>query len=305
MAIYLSDYLPDTDDYSSRQVIARGLDQGDESRHPFQLIEPEDIGRLFRPRLPFSHKGTYGHALIIAGAENTMGAAFIAAKACLHAGAGLTSLSIPSSGLTALNASMPEVMFLERKKMEHEEVLGKYAAIAIGPGLGRDQEKLLTQVLEAGKPVIADADALNMLAEHTKLLHRVPKNSVFTPHMKEFDNVFGLHRTWWERLQTAIFKARELGIVIVLKNERTFIIDKNGTVSINPTGNPAMAQGGMGDALTGIITAFCAQGYDAKTAAILGVYFHGKSGDELALNNNSVTASEVVLQLSKTIKHHP
>ena len=106
-------------------------------------------------------------------------------------------------------------------------------------------------------------------------------------------------------MQTAISKAVEYGIVIVLKNERTFIIDQNGIVFINPTGNPAMAQGGMGDALTGIISGFLAQNYDAKSAAILGVYFHGKSGDQLSTNQNSVTASEVVLQLSNTIRHHP
>ncbi|MEJ7557525.1 MAG: NAD(P)H-hydrate dehydratase [Pedobacter sp.] len=305
MAIYLSDYLPDTDDYSVRQVVARGLDKGAESRHPFQLIEPEDIKRLLKPRLPYSHKGTYGHALIIAGAEDTMGAALLSAKACLHGGAGLTSLSMPSSGLTALNTLMPEVMFLDRNKLEYGHVLEKYTAIAIGPGLGLDKEQLLSRVLDAGRPMVVDADALNILAEHPKLLQKITRGSVFTPHMKEFDTLFGAHKTWWARLQTAITKAREFEILIVLKNARTFIIDKDGSVLINPTGNPAMAQGGMGDALTGILTAFCAQGYDSRTAAILGVYFHGKSGDELAANNNSITASEVISQLSKTIKHHP
>jgi ADP-dependent NAD(P)H-hydrate dehydratase len=307
MAIYLSDYLPDTDDYSLRQVVARGLDKGEENRHPFQLIESEDISRLFKPRLPFSHKGTYGHALLIAGSEDTMGAALISAKACLHAGAGLTTLCMPASGLIALNTSMPEVMYLDRQKLEQGAgiTLKKYQAVAIGPGLGKDQKQLLTEVLAAGQPIIADADALNMLAEQSKLLQHLPKNSILTPHMKEFDTLFGQHKTWWDRLQTATFKAKEYGVVIVLKNERTFIIDQKGVVFINPTGNPAMAQGGMGDALTGIITAFVAQGYEAKTAAILGVYFHGKAGDELSNEYNSVTASEVTLQLSKTIKRHP
>lgn len=307
MGIYLSDFLPDTDDYSLRQVVARGLDKGEENRHPFQLIESEDISRLLKPRLPFSHKGTYGHALIIAGSADTMGAALISAKACLHAGAGLTSLSIPESGLTALNTSLPEVMYLDRNRLGQDArtVLKKYQAISIGPGLGTDQKELLKEVLAGGQPIVADADALNMLAEQTKLLQELPRNSILTPHMKEFDRLFGQHKTWWDRLQTGISKAKEYEIVIVLKNERTFIIDKRGVVFINPTGNPAMAQGGMGDALTGIITAFIAQGYEAKAAAILGVYFHGKAGDELAKQHHSVTASEVALQLSKTIKHHP
>ncbi|RZK68194.1 MAG: NAD(P)H-hydrate dehydratase [Pedobacter sp.] len=307
MAIYLSDYLPDTDDYSLRQVVARGLDKGEENRHPFQLIESEDISRLFKPRLPFSHKGTYGHALLIAGSEDTMGAALISAKACLHAGAGLITLSMPGSGLVSLNTSLPEVMYIDREKLLQDagNVLKKFQAVAIGPGLGKDQKEILTAIIATGQSLIADADALNMLAEQSKLLQHLPKNSILTPHMKEFDTLFGPHKTWWDRLQTASSNAKEYGIVIVLKNERTFIIDQKGVVFINPTGNPAMAQGGMGDALTGIITAFVAQGYEAKTAAILGVYFHGKAGDELAKDNNSVTASEVTLQLSKTIKRHP
>lgn len=306
MAIYLSDYLPDTDDYSLRQVVAKGLDKGDENRHPFQLVEPQDISRLFKPRLPFSHKGTFGHALIIAGAEDTMGAALISANACLHAGAGLTSLSIPDSGLISLNTALPEVMYLDRKLLNDEAMnLDRYQAIAIGPGLGIDQRQLLATILNSGKSIVIDADALNMLSEQPKWLHKIPKNTILTPHMKEFDKLFGLHKTWWDRLQTGIAKAKEYHIVIVLKNERTFIIDQNGTVYINPTGNPAMAQGGMGDALTGIIAGILAQNYDAKTSALLGVYFHGKSGDELALNSYSVTASQVILQLPKTIKHHP
>lgn len=305
MAIYLSDYLPDADEYSLRQVVAKGLDKGNENRHPFQLIEVEDIVHLFKPRLPFTHKGTYGHALIIAGAEATMGAALIAAKACLHAGAGLTSVSIPPSGLTALNTSMPEIMYLDRRKLERSNTLEKYNAIAIGPGLGVDQEELMALTLQPGIPIIVDADGLHILAENPKLLRKITRDSIFTPHIKEFDALFGSHKTWWDRLQTAILKAVEYGIVIVLKNERTFIIDQNGIVFINPTGNPAMAQGGMGDALTGIISGFLAQNYDAKSAAILGVYFHGKSGDQLSTNQNSVTASEVVLQLSNTIRHHP
>ena len=306
MAIFLNAYLPDTDDYSQRQVVAKGLDKGVDSRHPFQLIEPDDITNIFRPRVSFSHKGTYGHALIVAGSKYTMGAALLAAKACLHGGAGLTTLSIPSSGLVALNSALPEVMFLEREQLSAGvDTLSKYTAIAIGPGLGRDQQHLLELILDLKKPVILDADALTMLAEHNRLFHKIPKNSILTPHMKEFDRLFGSHKTWWDRLQTGITIAKELGIVIVLKNERTFIIDQNGAVIINPTGNPAMAQGGMGDALMGIISAFVAQGYDSKKSATLGVYFHGKSGDELARNANSVTATEVILQVSRAIKHHP
>ena len=306
MAIFLSTYLPDTDDHSQQQVVAKGLANGVDVKHPFQLVEPHDITNIFRPRVPFSHKGTYGHSLIVAGSKYTMGAALLAAKACLHGGAGLTTLSIPSSGLAALNTALPEVMFLDREQLAGGmDTLSKYTTIAIGPGLGIDEEHTLELILDLKKPIVIDADALTIFAEHHRLFNKIPENSILTPHMKEFDRLFGAHRTWWDRLQTGIARAKSLNIVIVLKNERTFIIDQNGTVLINPTGNPAMAQGGMGDALTGIITAFVAQGYDAKQAALLGVYFHGKSGDELAKNANSVTATEVILQVSRAIKHHP
>jgi len=120
--------------------------------------------------------------------------------------------------------------------------------------------------------------------------------------MKEFDALFGAHKTWWERLETARTKAKKKRVVIVLKNQFTFIIDQEGKVSINQTGNPAMAQGGMGDVLTGIITAYLAQQYTAAEAAILGCYFHGKAGDELAAESFSITASQLARQIPKTIK---
>ncbi|RZK83061.1 MAG: NAD(P)H-hydrate dehydratase [Pedobacter sp.] len=309
MAVFLSDYLPDTDAYSQQQIVAKGLDMHKEeaNRRPFQLVEAADISAMYKPRVAFSHKGTYGHALIIAGSDETMGAALISANACLHAGAGLTTLSIPESGLAAMNTLLPEVMYAKREHFEElsEAHIEKYNAIAVGPGLGAAQHALFRVVLSYKRAIIADADAINILAENKKMLYELSPSSIITPHMKEFDRLFGTHKNWWDRLQTAISKAIELNIVIVLKNQYTFIIDQKGRVAINATGNPAMAQGGMGDALTGIITAFLAQGYEARDAAILGVYFHGKAGDQLAEQKFSVTATELIMQLSRTVKLHP
>jgi hydroxyethylthiazole kinase-like uncharacterized protein yjeF len=120
--------------------------------------------------------------------------------------------------------------------------------------------------------------------------------------MKEFDHVFGVHQSWWERLQTARKKAVETGCVILLKNQYTFIADQTGKVMINPTGNPGMAQGGMGDVLTGLIVSFIAQGYTAAEATYIACYLHGSSGDEIAENQVSVTASELSGRISKTLK---
>ena len=271
----------------------------------FYLVEKRDAREILKPRKKFTHKGSYGHALIIAGNTNTMGAALLASMACLHAGAGLTTAYIPDSGLTALNTSLPEVMFLPRDEYSRIENSSKFQAIAIGPGLGisLENERLLESIIANNQPLVIDADALNMLGDRQDLITRIPENSILTPHIKEFDRLFGDHKNWWERVQTAKKQAVKLKIVIVLKNQYTFICAPNGKVYINTTGNPAMAQGGMGDVLSGIITAFVAQGYSPTNAAVLGCYIHGKAGDSLAESSVVVTASAVAKGVAMELKN--
>lgn len=232
-----------------------------------------------------------------------MGAALLSAGACLHGGAGLTTVSVPESGLTALNALLPEVMYLDRDKLDTEEIK-KFKVIAAGPGLGTGQDsiELMGRLLKLKLPLIIDADALNILGDHEDLLEQVSPGSILTPHMKEFDHLFGLHDSWWERLETARKKAVEMNCVIILKNQYTFIIAQDGNVTINSTGNPAMAQGGMGDVLTGLVASFAAQGFTADQAAYIACYLHGRAGDELARYAVSVSASAVAGQVSKTLK---
>lgn len=269
--------------FTDFRVVDIGLDESfiQAQSSNWKLIEESDIRNLLKPRKKFSHKGIYGHALIVAGTKKTMGAALLCADACLHSGAGLITACIPAEGLTALNARSPEIMVTER----HEKIdFEKYQAVAVGPGLGVDTNalELLQQVIEhTTLPIVLDADALNILAKNTGMLVNLPKHTVLTPHVKEFDRLFGEHTGWWERVETARKKAAELGIIIVLKNEYTFIVEEDGTVYINPTGNAAMATGGMGDVLTGMIAAFTAQGYRHVHAAIIACYIHGKAGDIL------------------------
>ncbi|MCX2482390.1 NAD(P)H-hydrate dehydratase [Pedobacter sp. MR2016-24] len=287
------------------RVVQIGLDESfiEEQYSGYRLVDKHTIQELYQPRKPFSHKGTYGHALIIAGRPQTMGAALLAAKACLHSGAGLTTLSIPPTGLTALNTALPEVMYLEREELSKADVR-KYKAIAIGPGLGTGDEStnLVKHMLQLNVPLVIDADALHILGENEDLKKMLSPGAVLTPHMKEFDHLFGRHQSWWERLQTAKEKAVQTRCVILLKNQYTFVINTKGEVTINPTGNPAMAQGGMGDVLTGLIVSFMAQGYDADKAAIYACYLHGLAGDELAQNRISVSASEVAMHVSASLK---
>ena len=273
------------------EAVNIGLDQGfiQSLNSPYQLIEESDIRFLIKPRNRFSNKGTYGHALLIAGQDETMGAALLTAAACTYAGAGLTSACIPEKGLTALNTYMPELMAIIRKADNLPEIKwDQYNAVGIGPGLGKSNAAL--QLLESvlanyNKPIVVDADGLNLLAQNQPLLKKLPAGSILTPHMKEFDRLFGEHTSWWRRIQTAVQKAKEYNIIILLKNDHTIITTPEGKIYFNSTSNPAMAIGGMGDVLTGIITSLLAQKYQPQDACIVGAYLHGKAGDELALPN--------------------
>jgi NAD(P)H-hydrate epimerase len=274
---------------------------------PYQLVEEKDIRARLKPRQRFSNKGTYGHALIIAGQPETMGAALLASSACAYAGAGLTTACVPESGLTALNSYHPEIMAFVRKENELPDIeWTKFSTIAIGPGLGKDNTSadLLSSVLENyDQPMVIDADALNMLSENPAFWSHVPERSVITPHMKEFDRLFGDHDNWWQRLQTGREKANEHKIYIVLKNDYTITITPDDKLYFNSTSNAAMASGGMGDVLTGIIAALLAQKYSSEDACIIGNYIHGKAGDELAVPNRMyvVLPGRLITQLPITM----
>ncbi|MDR6942464.1 NAD(P)H-hydrate dehydratase [Mucilaginibacter pocheonensis] len=273
----------------------------------YQFVEEKDIRSTLKPRSRFSNKGTYGHTLIIAGQEKTMGAALLCASAAAHAGAGLTTACVPQSGLTALNSYLPEIMAVIRSENEQPQIeWDKFSSIAIGPGLGKgeDATALLSAVIKNyKKPIVIDADALNLLAENKTLLQQLPPGSILTPHMKEFDRLFGEHKSWWQRLQTGMEQASKLQVYIVLKNDYTITLSPEGKAYFNSTSNAAMASGGMGDVLTGIVAALLGQKYTSLQACLIGVYVHGKAGDELALPNrlNVVLPGKLAANLPVTM----
>ncbi len=302
-------FFPESANATERFIVVDiGLDEAfiQSQAGPWKLIEEKDLEGLIRTRKAFSHKGIYGHALIIAGNTRTMGAALLCADACLHSGAGLTTACIPEKSMSALNAYAPEVMTLSRLELESEVHSKKFNAIAIGPGLGTNMSavKLVKQSLEFKIPMLIDADALNILAANPALLHKLPEQAILCPHMKEFDRLFGISATWWERVALAQRKAKELNLIILLKNQYTFIALPEGDILINPTGNPAMAVGGMGDVLSGMITAFLAQSYTPKEAVILGCYIHGKAGDILnqEMGMYSIPPGELTMILPEIIQ---
>lgn len=284
-------------------IVDIGLDQAfiEAQESPYYLIEQEDILSILKDRPAFSHKGTYGRSLIVAGALETMGAALLAAKSCVYAGSGLTTVCIPESGMSALNIFVPEAMAINRSSVMPIGVnWDRLTSVAIGPGIGIYAEELLLSLLaQYEKPIVFDADALNIMAANKSILKRIPHGSVLTPHVKEFDKLFGKHDNWTGRLETGRKYAQELNLIILLKNRYTLIFLPDGDVVINPSGSPAMSSGGMGDVLTGVITAFIAQGYSSKDAAILATYIHGYSGETVP--GYVVPASKLIEQLPLTI----
>lgn len=261
------------------------------------------IKKIFKKRATDSNKGIHGHALIIAGSSSKMGAAIITAKACLRAGAGLVTLHIPETEKVAVFTSIPEAM-IEVVKEKH--TWDKYNVFAIGPGIGTDEEakrKVEFVLQNVKKPIIFDADALNIIASNKGLIDQIQEKSILTPHAKEFDRLFGNHDSNENRRETAIAKAVELKFIIVLKGHQTFITDGHQSFE-NTTGNSGLAKGGSGDALTGIITALLAQGYEQLNAALLGVYLHGLAADiTLATQSEeSMLISDVIQNLGNAFK---
>ncbi len=237
------------------------------------------IKSILKERLPDSHKGTYGHALLVAGNIGKMGAAVIAAKACVRSGVGLITVNIPFMEQVTLQVSVPEAMLNFRESFIDN--YDSFSAIGIGPGIGKSsfEKKVLKEIIKySDKPIVLDADALNIIANSKKMLEKISANSIITPHPKEFDRLFGDHTSTEERQNTAIKIAELLNIVIVLKGYQTFVT--NGSYHfLNTTGNSGLAKAGSGDALTGLITGLLSQQYNSLNAALIAVYIHGLAAD--------------------------
>lgn len=274
---------------------------------PYFFTQPHEVRLLLRRRDRYSNKGTFGHALLLAGSYGKMGAAVLAAKACLRSGVGLLTVQVPRCGYTVLQTAVPEAMC---RPDGHQNVLtgasevespapADYSAVGIGPGIGKATETLamfrdLLPTLK--KPIVVDADALNLLSEHKELLKQLPPNSILTPHPKEFER---LTRAWdddYEKLGILRDFARQYRVVVVLKGAHSAVATPGGDVHFNSTGNPGLSTGGTGDVLTGILTALLAQGYDPVEAAVLGVFTHGLAGDRVAESRGAtgMVASDVI-----------
>lgn len=269
------------------------------------------VDGLLRRRERFSHKGDYGHALLIAGSRGMMGAAQLAARACLKAGVGKLTCQIPRAGEIIMQTAVPEALVLLDQGQDHVASLlptySRYQAIGIGPGLGvsNDSAKLLAEILtHAHRPLVLDADALNILAERRDLFDKLPEGSILTPHAKEMERLTGYCDNDEQRLDEALGFARRHSVYVVLKGAHSALCTPSGQVFFNATGNPGMATAGTGDVLTGVILSLLAQGYPALAACIIANYLHGLAGDfyTARYDEHSLTAGDLIRFLPEAFK---
>ena len=309
----LAFFFPENDLFVGNwQLLDIGLSQAyiDAARVQNFMLEARDVAPILKVRNKFAHKGTFGHALIIAGSTGKMGAAVLSARACLHAGPGLVTVHVPKSGVSILQAAFPEAMLdIDPCNDHYAEApdISAYSAIAIGPGIGTDPQtatalKILLQ--HAKIPILFDADALNILAENKTWLGFVPKGSIFTPHPKEFERLIGKSSNNFDRHKIQRDFSFRYQCYVVLKGANTAVTTPDGRCFFNTTGNPGMATGGSGDVLTGIIAGLMAQSYSSLESCLLGVFIHGMAGDHaLEVNGyEALIASDIIINLGKSFQ---
>lgn len=275
----------------------------------YEFIDVDKIKFFLRPRKLFSNKGDFGHACLLAGSYGMMGAAVLAANACLRSGVGKLTCVVCKKGYDIIQISVPGAMckvygntFI---KVIEDDL--NFNAIGIGPGIGIHQshEELLRFVFaKADVNLILDADALNTISKNKELLNLLPQHCIITPHPKEFDRLFGPSNNDFKRMELALKKSAQYSIFIILKGHHTLITTPEKKAYFNSTGNAGMAKGGSGDVLTGILTSFVAQGYPSLQACLLAVYLHGLAGDIAAekFSQEAMIAEDITDCLSEAFK---
>lgn len=297
-------FLPQTGVYAKQwEVLDIGLDAaylaGVETE--FELFTGQEARALYRPRMKFGHKGTYGHVRLVGGSYGKIGAVSLAARACLHSGAGLVTAWLPRCGYVPLQSSVPEAMVQtggEADFLSEFPEAGEGYTTGLGMGMGKHpqtRDAFLSWLARQKDPLLIDADGLNLLSENPGALDSVPKGSILTPHPGELRRLIGPWKDDFDKLGKARDFASRLGCVLLIKGAHT-VVWFQGKGFVNGSGNPGMATAGSGDALSGILTGLLAQGYPPLHAALLGVYLHGRAGDLMALQTGfeGLTASGII-----------
>ncbi len=276
----------------------------------YHLTTYEEIKNKLKRRVKFAHKGTQGRVLIIGGSYGKIGAVVLSTTAALKSGAGLVTAMLPECGYNVIQNAVPEAMCETNgaNVIENIPAISDNTTVGIGPGIGKDKltaNAVLSFLEDYTKPLVIDADALNIIADNPEILHKLPKDSILTPHPREFERLFGSNTNSMVQVDHARIQAMRYNINIVLKGHHTTIIDRDGECFYNTTGNPGMATAGSGDVLTGLITGLLAQGYTPREAAIIGVYIHGLAGDYAAelYSQEAMIAGDIIAQFGSAFKH--
>ena len=269
-------------------------------------INHKEIQKRYKPIQANTHKGTQGHALLIGGSYGKIGAVCLASKAALKTGCGLVTAFLPKCGYTILQTAIPEVMVItdaQENYLSKIDFAIKPQAIGIGPGIGQEPatQNALHDFLKSNtKPLVIDADAINILAKNPSWIHLLPPKTILTPHQKELERLIGTWENETQKMQMVIDFSVAHHVIVVIKGAPTRIVDGD-IIYDNTTGNAALATAGSGDVLTGMITSLLAQSYEPIDAALLGVYLHGKTAD-IALpetGHQSFIASDIIHYIGK------
>lgn len=294
------------------EVLPIGLNQQKiaETSTPWQITGEEEVRKMVTVPHKFSHKGTMGHALLIAGSYGKTGAALLASESCLKSGVGLLTTHVPHSVVSILQTAVPEAMIsVDRSDLmftEHPD-LSEFSAIGVGPGIGTrvNTQRAFKELLQTigKKNMVIDADGLNILGSNPEMMELLPPNTILTPHPKEFERLAGKSGNDYQQLQKAMEFAQKHQIVLVLKGAYSAVISTDGLVCFNPTGNPGMATAGSGDTLTGIILGLLASGIEPFDAARVAVYVHGLAGDMAAQEGmRGLIASDIINHLQAAFR---
>ncbi|WP_103068321.1 NAD(P)H-hydrate dehydratase [Aquimarina sediminis] len=299
-------FLPETGMYTrDLEVIDIGLNRNFLMQSPGVgiLISKNEVLPLYRPRHKFTHKGTYGHSIIIGGSYGKMGSIVLATKAALRTGAGLVTAYIPECGYEVVQTSVPEAMVIADSDDELEEITldFKPAAIGIGMGMGTNEKTVRAFgdfIKENKAPLVIDADGINILAKAPELLKDLPEKTILTPHPKELERLLGEWKDDFDKIEKVKAFSKQYNCIIIVKGANSITVFDN-QLYVNNNGNPGMATAGSGDVLTGMITALLSQDYDPLHAAVFGVYLHGSSGDIATQKTGfeGLIASDIISQI--------
>ena len=300
--------VPENEDFVGIWKIADiGLSQEfmDKAKSPYHLLTDILVSRMVHNRKRFSHKGDFGKAMMMCGGMGKMGAAVLGARACMRTGVGLLTMQVPQCGYEILQTSVPEAMVtvdVHREFLTQYPDLAPFNTVGIGPGIGTHPEttQMLYKLLENySKPMVLDADAINIIGKNRFLLEKLPEGSILTPHLKEFERITEAVGNHFERLKLQQKFSKVYRVIVVLKGANSSISLPDGRIYFNSTGNPGMATGGSGDVLTGILTGLLAQNYTPEDVALLGTYLHGLAGDlaERKYGQQGLIASDIINEI--------